>query len=217
MLTDFGCSRLLDGNLLADPVAAYPLHQVPERFWTNKLGIEADIYQAGLTLYRLCNGDELFFQPIGGHKSQDAIEDTKIRNKVNEKIKKGKYPDRGNFLPHIPARLRRAIRKALEVNPDDRFHSAADFINDLSDIETNLDWQFSQSEHEFCWTLEWPVSVTRIVLTPGAGVDSANITTTKTNRESGNTQKSTKHCGTRPNSGEGFKWVAEIAEELGQA
>lgn len=215
LLADFGCARDLDENFLATPGAIYPLHQVPERFTVAKVSIASDIYLSGLTLYRLCNGDALFFQPISGRKSKAETEDQKVRNKLNDKIKKGKYPDRSAFLPHIPQQLRRAIRKALMVDPDERFQSASDFINALSGIETNLDWQFTEEPQEKCWTLESPASITRIRLVGSEEKKDVSITTTKTNLLSGNTQRSVKHCGTRACLADGLKWVADIAEELG--
>jgi len=215
LIADFGCSRVMDENFFAESKAVYPLHQVPERFLSNKLGIEADIFQAGLTLYRLCNGDALFFQPIDGHKTRKDVDEQKVRDKINAKIKKGKYPDRSLFLPHVPDRLRRAIRKALQVNPDDRFHSAAEFINALGEVDSNLDWQFVDGPAEQRWTLETPASTIAIVLTKADG--GVTITTTKTNKETGNTQRSTKHCGTRANLAEGHKFISEIALEMDSA
>lgn len=214
LLADFGCTRIMDDQFLVDPVAAYPLHQVPERFKASKLGLEADIYQAGLTLYRLCNGDALFFSSIGGHKTSDEIKDNKVRNKVNEKIKSGKYPDRSSFLPHVPKRLRLAICKALALNPDDRFRSAAEFIDALSVVDTGLDWQFSESPQGLSWTLDGASMFTRIQMIPSTTNATVTITSTKTNKLTGNTQRSIKHCGQRATRAEALKWITEIAKEL---
>ena len=43
-------------------------------------------------------------------------------------------------MPHVPSRLRTLIRKALRVNPDDRFQTATEMADDLSRVDVALDW-----------------------------------------------------------------------------
>jgi len=45
----------------------------------------------------------------------------------------------------VPRRLRTLIRKALQVNPADRYHSAAEMSDALAKIEISLDWRITQS------------------------------------------------------------------------
>jgi hypothetical protein len=65
---------------------------------------------------------------------------------------RGKFPPRDGFLPHVPPRLRTLIRKAVKVDPTQRFHSAADFRAALGRVESPIDWQVSISGQDVEWT-----------------------------------------------------------------
>jgi hypothetical protein len=43
-------------------------------------------------------------------------------------------------MPHVPSRLRTLVRKALRVNPSDRFQTATEMADDLSRVDVGLDW-----------------------------------------------------------------------------
>jgi eukaryotic-like serine/threonine-protein kinase len=111
----------------------------------------------------------LFFEPIGGHKGPDDIKDSKTRNGINEKIRKGKYPERTSYLPHIPEKLRRTINQALSTSPDKRQHSASELIQDLSEFEICLDWQYRINGDEMTWSQETDSATTCITLLTNEG------------------------------------------------
>jgi serine/threonine protein kinase len=205
----------VDENMLADPAALYPLHVPPERFKAAKLGPEADIYQAGLTLYRMFNGDALFFEPIGGRKGPEEIQDQKIRNKVNDKIRKGAFPARDAYLPHVPKRLRAAILKALDPDPNARFKAAAELIESLGDVDQALDWEFEQGPERCVWRREGDTAALRIELAGPDAKGRQHVETTRTGRESGVTQRSIKHCKICASVAEAHRFVATVAAELG--
>lgn len=217
ILADFGCSQVMDEHFLAEPLKTYPLHQVPERLGANpasKLGIEADIYQAGLTVYRLANGDDLFFEPIGGRASTDELKDQKVRNKLNEKIRKGKYPQRDAYLPHVPEKLRRTIVKATAVNPDDRYSCAADFINDLSAVKNCLDWQYEKSPRLDRFVLSDRSRSIDITVKPDGG--KYEILTQKTVHPTGEPRKVANFCSRYKTREEALKSVKNITEQLAE-
>jgi eukaryotic-like serine/threonine-protein kinase len=214
VVADFGCARPVDANMLADPLQMYPLHMVPERFKASKLGPEADIYQAGLTLYRMFNGDALFFEPIGGRKSAEEIKDQKIRNKVNEKIKKGAYPARDAYLPHVPKRLRAAILTALNPDPNQRYKTPAEFIDKLSSVDEALDWALIDGPAK-TWMLDSPDSTIVIKAEAPDAKGRHEVVTSKTVKSSGNTQRVTRHCGMLGSVAEAHKFVATVATDLG--
>jgi serine/threonine protein kinase len=102
--------------------------QPPETINTGVATPVADIYHVGLFMYRAINGDSFY-------KAQNPGPAT-----VMTKISRGKFPDRNRFMPHVPSRIRTLIRKALRVNPDDRFQTATEMADDLSRVDVVLDW-----------------------------------------------------------------------------
>ena len=59
---------------------------------------------------------------------------------IVDAIKRGRFPNRKYFLPHVPERLRRAIRKALSVDPKERHQTAVELADDLGHVAPALDW-----------------------------------------------------------------------------
>lgn len=136
VLTDFGLSRYMDVNGIADQPINYQLHSDPERYLHSGRTVQSDIYQVGLTMYRLCNGVGILTQQLGVMGIDNA-------NKLMENTINGKFPDRRHFMPHIPKKLQKIILKALEVDPSKRYSNTITMMNDLSVIDNNLDWIFT--------------------------------------------------------------------------
>lgn len=136
MLTDFGLSRYLDENGIAEQDMNYTLHIDPEYLKNSGRSVQSDIYQMGLTMYRLCNGVDILSQQMGELNivSRDVLVDC---------VLKGKFPRRDFYLPHIPKKLIKIINKALMVNQEERYKNVIEMMNDLSVIDDNLDWVFT--------------------------------------------------------------------------
>jgi eukaryotic-like serine/threonine-protein kinase len=128
MLSDFGQARRLSGSGVATVPRIYWLGIPPEAY-DGVVVVQSDIYQAGLLLYRAVNGDP--------HFQMQRILDT---GRLKVAIKQGKFPRRDNFLPHVPQRLRTIIRKALRVDPSERYQSATEFADHLGKVACELDW-----------------------------------------------------------------------------
>jgi serine/threonine protein kinase len=129
MIADFGQARLFDPNGTAAFPAMYKWG-VPPEVYTHAVGVvESDIYQAGLTLYRLFNGDPEF-------RNQCA----QLTEPLPNAIQKGRLPRRDRFLPHIPAGIRRVVRRALKVDPAHRYHTALEFQDALARVRVPLNW-----------------------------------------------------------------------------
>lgn len=139
ILTDFGLAKHLndEGYTIMDKF--YHFHRAPETLQTNVITHQSDIFQAGLTIYRLCNGNVFFKNQLNKYFEKDGSFNN---NKFTKAIFEGKFPDRKSYLLHIPQKLKNYIRKALEVNPADRYNSVLDFLNDLASIEVDYNWQF---------------------------------------------------------------------------
>lgn len=129
LVADFGQSRIISPTGVVKVPGMYEPARPPEVISTGVATILADIYHAGLLLYRALNGDPFYWAQIPA--SSDALE---------RMIKKGKFPDRSRFMPHVPSRLRTLVRKALKVNPADRFQSATAMADALGRVDIALNW-----------------------------------------------------------------------------
>lgn len=150
VLTDFGISKYADHDGFATPKQIYRTHRPPEAFITGDLTSQYDVYQAGLTLYRMCNGNDDF-------KAQ-------CDDLTSEKIVSGIFPARENFLPHIPNSLRKCIKKALEVDPDKRYVNVMELMNAISDVSDNLDWKYSNDEDIQRWSFDSENTIDHLTL-----------------------------------------------------
>lgn len=112
-LADFGLVKQLRGDGYVRHGGAYRMHRAPETLETGNLSVLTDIYQAGVTYYRLINGDAMLGWP-------DEPE-------LTELILQGEYPDRYKFQPFVTETTRRVVRKSLSVDPSARYQSADEF------------------------------------------------------------------------------------------
>ncbi|MHB0801412.1 serine/threonine-protein kinase [Bacillus thuringiensis] len=151
LLTDFGLSKYLDENGFANQGRQYVAHRPPEAYVTQDKTVQSDIYQAGLTLYRMCNGNFDF-------DTQFELLKTKCKNddELAKKIHRSEFPNRKSYLPHIPVKLRRIINKMLHTDIDRRYQDVLSIINDLSKIDETMDWRYDivELERTFEWKLE---------------------------------------------------------------
>lgn len=141
LLSDFGLAkpRGLDGVAGQDRV--YGKMVPPEAFDTEEFDQRFDIYQVGLTLYRMCAGDAEFYSQFNSYVVNGQLDRMAFRHAVAN----SQFPNTtaGHFLEHIPDRLISVIRRCLQTNPNDRYPSVIDIVNDLSPIEgALLDWQY---------------------------------------------------------------------------
>ncbi len=162
ILTDFGLSNYLNENGLANQPLQYMAHRSPESYTTHDRSISDDIYQAGLTIYRMCNGNENFKNQYQLLKMQHNMDNTKIRTS----IQKGQFPDRKTYLPHIPNRLRKIVNKMLNVDPEKRYKEVLTVMNDLGKIEEMLDWEYFEihPNKEYEWKCDKGNSVITVKL-----------------------------------------------------
>ena len=140
MVADFGQSRSISPTGVVTVPPLYMRAQPPETIHTGMATSVADIYHVGLMMYRAINGDRFYKAQYPGPAT------------VMTKISRGKFPDRNRFMPHVPMRLRTLIRKALRVNPDDRFQTATEMADDLSRVDVAHDWAVEPLLcGGFCW------------------------------------------------------------------
>lgn len=150
LLSDFGLSKRtgLDGQ--ADQDRMYSKTLPPEALKGESFSPSFDIYQLGLTLYRMCNGNVEFYEQFQKYGMTPAKFD---RDAFRFDLRNGRFPDRSSFVEHIPEKLKKVVKKCLEPNPADRFKGAIDVANALAGIDGNmLDWQYSSDTGDRSWT-----------------------------------------------------------------
>jgi len=146
-IADFGLAKYVDDHGLAERQRMYTPHRPPEGFaYGGVYGQPADIYQAGLTLYRMAVGLDAFDYQWAAFGSDDIA--------AAKAVIAGKLPDRtaSAYPAHIPGRLRNAIRTALQVDPDDRYREVLRLINDLGGVDEWLDWRYEHADEVERWT-----------------------------------------------------------------
>ncbi|MFW6009664.1 MAG: serine/threonine-protein kinase, partial [archaeon] len=145
VLTDFGLAKYINDYGSASQKLFYKSHCAPERLQSEKISNKSDIYQAGITLYRICNGNNIFKKQFNAYSEQTLF----------KAIAKGHFPDRNLFLPHIPNRLRRIIKKSLKPQVDNRYETVINMINELSKVENNLNWVYNKiNDNKMIWKIE---------------------------------------------------------------
>jgi serine/threonine protein kinase len=142
LLSDFGLTKAMNSFGFANPEQIYIKQTPPETFTSSNKTIHFDIYLAGLTIYRLLNGENHYTQQLNHYKTQADY--------INA-VKSGSFPDRNNYLPHIPLKLQRIVNKAINSNILHRHKNVLELINELSDVDENLDWRFSFSSSNRYW------------------------------------------------------------------
>jgi serine/threonine protein kinase len=147
LVADFGQAQQLDETGTAPhPGNMYGPGMPPEMVLKKEPRIQADIYQAGVTLYRGVNGDPMFDRQVTtlfGRGNIDAIKNA---------ILSGRFPDRSAFLPHVPKAMRTALRKAMNVDLTRRFATATEFAKALAKLSFRNDWTVgSKDDGEVVW------------------------------------------------------------------
>ena len=148
LLADFGLTRQLARTGLAEQDRIYGRMIPPEAFGQQEFSNKFDIYQVGLTMYRMCVGDVSFYSQY-----EQFVDDGELnRDGFRHAVVNGQFPDRVEYPAHIPQALRNTVRRCLSVDPVNRYQSAIDIVNDMAGIEGNiLDWSFSTNDGVRDW------------------------------------------------------------------
>lgn len=193
-VTDFGLARYVNEEGLAEQDVMYAAHRPPEAFQYDLFGQPADIYQAGLTLYRIAAGLDTFDQQWLGYQGDHMA--------AARAVIAGQLPDRtaSAYPAHIPTRLRDTIRRALDPNPDDRYNEVLGLINALGNVDEGLDWQYQRVGVVERWEIRTETHFKMIELTEVSGTEYE--VRAKTIRASDGAERSSRvlsgNAGTRP-------------------
>lgn len=127
VLSDYGISRRADET---SAVQCYKLHQAPEILSGGNTSICTDIYQCGLTAFRLFCGVGLL----------DAKWNKDGEAKYNSDILFGNLVSQNSFPEFIPTQIRHIILKAISLTPADRYQSAIDMRRDFEKLSYSGFW-----------------------------------------------------------------------------
>ena len=148
LLADFGLTKVMDKDGIANQPLLYIKQMPPEVFGNREYQFDNrfDIYQIGLTMYRMCIGNASFDAQFEKYKTGEQF---------GKDVISGKFPDRKAYPLHIPKKLQRVINRCLKPNPEDRYGAAVEVVNGMADIEGSiLHWRFIPSKAEQTWEQE---------------------------------------------------------------
>jgi serine/threonine protein kinase len=133
-LGDFG---FVTDNLILGYAShrGYNDHLAPEVWNDSRTSVKSDIWALGMTTYRLLHGAEWYER---GPKPRTVVAD-------------GGFAEKLKWLPHIPQKWRRFVRKALSDNPDSRFPSATAVMGGLAKLEDEPGWDCAVAASETRW------------------------------------------------------------------
>ncbi|CAE6766058.1 Serine/threonine-protein kinase PknD [Paraburkholderia domus] len=142
LLSDFGLAKRTNKDGLAAPDMAYSRMITPERARQEAdFSFSHDIYQAGLTLYRMTAGNTAFDTQWNAFIDKGALDAKRFVNAVAQ----GTFPDRSAYPEHIPQKLRSIIKKCLECDPAIRYTSVLQITNALAEIDDQgIDWKYEE-------------------------------------------------------------------------
>jgi serine/threonine protein kinase len=179
LLSDFGLSRRMTDSGTAQQDKAYMKMVPPEATEAMEHACTYDLYQLGLTLYRMCNGNAAFHQQFNRYLIGEQFE----RERFLADVRNGAFPCRNTFLEHIPTRIKRVIKQCLEPDPTKRFQAAIEVANELAQIDDSLDWHYEVLQQGRKWTHKGSEKQIELII-DNQGVASAKKTILSSNRAS---------------------------------
>ncbi len=149
LVSDFGQAKQMNYRGIAAQDRHYGPMMPPEAMERDQFDRTFDIYQVGLTLYRMCNGNEHFRAQMAKYGPPNAFD----RNAFRFDVRNGRFPDRKSFAAHVPSTLRNVIKRCLETKAEDRYQSALDVANAMAGIDGGcLDWRLVDHADRKVWT-----------------------------------------------------------------
>lgn len=145
MLTDYGIAwapnmGIVNTSCYIPHIAPESVQGIPGAYSANhQPTARTDLYQLGVTAYRLLNGVSLIRQTF------DQMNAAGQRDLFLEKVMNGDIPDRSAYQPTVPNRLRHIINRALSLDPTDRYLSALEMRRDLERLYFPHVWKFDQA------------------------------------------------------------------------
>jgi serine/threonine-protein kinase len=120
-ITDFGVARIEEDNHNpTDTLQGKVGYMSPEQIVGDPLDRRSDVFCCGIILYEMLTLKRLF----AGNSELDVL----------LKVRDGDIGTELERLGDLPSDLQRIVRRALAQRPQDRYQTAAEFIDDLQDF-----------------------------------------------------------------------------------
>lgn len=123
ILTDYGITCYSPTHTAVQPRQCYLPHTSPETLNEKIYDERTDIYQLGLTAFRLINGISEIKNDFNSNQST-----------FQAAVLEGKVITDGKYQPFVPRKIRRILAKATALNPDDRYQSALEMRRALEQL-----------------------------------------------------------------------------------
>lgn len=164
---------------------------------SDELSRQSDIYQVGITIYRMVNGNRIWHEQL------------KLYSIDN--IKVGRFPDRKRYLPHVPLKIRKIINKCLEIDIEKRYSNVIDILNDLSLVECTANWLYKVDEDKNeIWRLEEQNKITTICLSKED--KHCSLKTIKANKSTGRETRVVNMCKNNITEKEAYKLIVDFTK-----
>jgi len=118
-LTDFGISRAaFQAESTHKVIRGKHAYMSPEQVTGKGLDARTDVFSLAIVLYEILTGRRLF--------------KARTREKTLERVRRAEVPSPRAYRPEIGETLEKFLMKGLDRNPDNRFQSAREMLEDLS-------------------------------------------------------------------------------------
>lgn len=118
-ITDFGISRAaFQAQGVHEVIRGKYAYMSPEQVEGKPLDGRSDVFSLGIVLYEMLTGRRLF--------------KAKTRDETLARVRRAEVPSPRGYRPEISEDLEAILLKALAARRDDRYHSAAAFLEDLN-------------------------------------------------------------------------------------
>lgn len=135
VLTDYGISCYSPSDCSAPHRGFYKLHAAPEVLQSGRVSVQTDIYQVGITTFRLLNGLGVVREKFNRLGEIDYY----------QLVQQGKVVQYGDYLPFIPQNLKSVVNKAAHVDPASRYQSAVEMRRALERLSYPGYWTCNPS------------------------------------------------------------------------
>jgi eukaryotic-like serine/threonine-protein kinase len=135
---DFG---LVTDNLILGygSQAGYSDHISPEVWNGAGTSVKSDVWALGMTIYRLLHGAQWY---------------SRFSTDPRDVIRYGGFGASLPWLPHIPDKWRRAIRKMMHDETQKRYQTANQVMTALAALSCEPDWKCAVTANEIRWERE---------------------------------------------------------------
>jgi serine/threonine protein kinase len=141
LISDFGLAKHMDHAGQAEQQRFYVKIVPPEAILgKTPFDVQYDIYQVGITLYRMCVGNVEYYQQWEKFLHTGVLDEAGFVDAVLDE----KFPNRTGFPAHIPKALQKIVVKCLYADKAKRYSSVLEVMNALAQLDVpEMDWQFS--------------------------------------------------------------------------